>query len=187
MIGKAIGNTVLWAGGWKLTGNIPKEDKFIIIEAPHTSNWDFFWGFFGILKTGVRTNFLIKKDWFFFPLGPIMRGLGGVPVDRKNSVSLVEQLIHQFEKRKKFGLLITPEGTRKPVKRWKHGFLFIAYKTHVPIYLGNIDYNKKELHIGKSFFPTGNEKEDMNFVTRYYKNLNAAPKYPENFILEDEK
>ncbi len=185
LIRKAIGWIGLKLAGWNMPDKAPEDKKFIVISVPHTSNFDFLLGELGILKSGVKVHFLIKKEWFFFPMNLILKALGGIPVDRSNSAALVENMIIQFKRRKKFALLITPEGTRKRMKRWKHGFLFIASHAKVPVYLGSIDYNKKQLLLGKRFIPSGNEIDDMKAITDYYRQLSPQPRHPEKFSLEE--
>ena len=99
--------------GWKAVVNVPDYDKYIVCAAPHTSNWDLFIGklFYGAI--GRDSGFLMKKDWFFWPLGPIFRWMGGIPVERSKRTSLVDQIIQIAKERKTFHLAITPEGTRK--------------------------------------------------------------------------
>ena len=101
---------------------MPNYDKCIICAAPHTSNWDLFIGklFYGAI--GRKTSFMMKKEWFFFPLGLIFKAVGGIPVDRSRNTSLVDQMANKFAESKQFHLAITPEGTRKPNPNWKRDF-----------------------------------------------------------------
>jgi 1-acyl-sn-glycerol-3-phosphate acyltransferase len=121
----------------------------------------------------------MKKEWFFFPLGLLLRVIGGIPVDRKNNNSLTEQMVEEFRERDHFQLAIAPEGTRKKTNRWKTGFYFIALGAGVPISLAYIDYTKREVDISRNFLPTGNEKEDIEEIKGYYKDIEG--KHPENF------
>jgi len=111
--------------GWKTNVTVPDYDKCVITAAPHTSNWDLFIGklFYGAI--GRKTYFMMKKEWFFFPLGLIFKAVGGIPVDRGRKTSLVDQMTAKFANSKKFQLAITPEGTRKANPNWKKGFYFI--------------------------------------------------------------
>jgi hypothetical protein len=131
--------------GWKTNVTVPNYDKCVICAAPHTSNWDLFIGklFYGAI--GRKTSFMMKKEWFFFPLGLIFRAIGGIPVDRSRNTSLVDQMANKFAGSKLFHLAITPEGTRKSNPNWKKGFYFIALKAQVPIMLIGIDYPTKTI------------------------------------------
>ena len=119
--------------GWKTNVTVPNYDKCVICAAPHTTNLDLFIGklFYGAI--GRKTSFMMKKEWFFFPLGIFFKAVGGIPVDRSRKTSLVDQMVHKFAEYKKFNLAITPEGTRKANPNWKKGFYFIALKAQVPI------------------------------------------------------
>ena len=104
--------------GWKTKVSAPDYDKYIICAAPHTTNWDLFIGKLFMGAIGRETGFMMKKDWFFWPLGPIFRWMGGIPVDRSRKTSLVDQMIKIAKSSQKFHLAITPEGTRKANPNW---------------------------------------------------------------------
>jgi len=167
--------------GWKAVVTVPNYDKCIVCAAPHTSNLDLFIGklFYGTI--GGKTSFMMKKEWFFFPLGLFFKAAGGIPVDRGRKTSLVDQMVAVFNKRKKFHLAITPEGTRKANPNWKKGFYHIAMKAQVPIVLVGIDYSTKTISAGKSIFPSGDIEKDMREIKLYYKNFRG--RHPENFAL----
>lgn len=165
--------------GWKTNVTVPNYDKCVICAAPHTSNWDLFIGklFYGAI--GRKTNFMMKKEWFFFPLGLIFRAIGGIPVDRSRNTSLVDQMANRFAGSKLFHLAITPEGTRKFNPNWKKGFYFIALKAQVPIMLIGIDYPTKTITSTKAIMPTGDFEKDMHEIKLYFKDFRG--KIPENF------
>lgn len=179
---KRFADFLMFLGGWKLIGE-PEEDmkNCVFIEAPHTSMWDFVWGRCGLWKLGVNAHFFIKKEMFFFPLGLILRVLGGVPVDRKKGGGMVETAVRHLKENSNFSVIITPEGTRKYNDKWKKGFYYIAMKAEKPIYLSWLDYEKKQGGSGIKFYPTGNYEEDLKTIQEYYKDKVA--KYPENFNL----
>lgn len=166
---------------WKTNVTVPDYDKCVICAAPHTSNWDLFIGklFYGAI--GRKTSFMMKKEWFFFPLGLIFKAVGGIPVDRKHKTSLVDQMADRFAKNKKFHLAITPEGTRKANPNWKKGFYYIALKAQVPIMLIGIDYVTKTITSTKAVMPTGDIEKDMREIKLYYKDFTG--KNPKNFNL----
>ena len=150
--------------GWKTNVTVANYDKCVICAAPHTSNLDLFIGklFYGAI--GRKTSFMMKKEWFFFPLGLIFKAVGGIPVDRSRKTSLVDQMTEQFAKRKQFHLAITPEGTRKANPNWKKGFYYIAQKAKVPIVLIGIDYPSKTISATKAVMPTGDMDADMKEI-----------------------
>lgn len=179
---KKIAKFILWLSGWKLVGEKEAHmNKCVFIEAPHTSMWDFLWGRLGLWQLGIKVKFFIKKEMFVFPLGPILKFLGGIPVDRGKNSKMVDQIVEMFNKSETFSLVITPEGTRKYTEHWKKGFYYIAVKANVPIYLGYLNYEKKEGGAGKIFYPTGNYEKDLVEIQEFYKDKVA--KYPENFHL----
>ncbi len=165
--------------GWKplLTVDLPK--KCVICVAPHTSNMDFFIGKIYYSSIGGKPHFLMKKEWFFFPFGIVLKAIGGIPVNRSKHGSLTEQMTTLFNQTDKFQLAISPEGTRQKNTNWKTGFYYIALKTGVPIALAHIDYRVKEVGITRIFYPTGNEQEDISEIKEFYKNFKG--KFPENF------
>jgi len=167
--------------GWKITGDLHLPDKCVICVAPHTSNWDLLLGLIVYKSMGRKASFLIKKDWFFFPMNIIFNAVGGIPVDRSRKTSLTEQMSQIFARRDNFQLAITPEATRKLNTEWKKGFYFIAQAANVPIEIAAIDYGKKEVEFKTTFYPTGNVDEDIAEIKSYYKDVTA--KHPEYFSL----
>ena len=168
--------------GWKANITVPIEDKCVICVAPHTSNWDLFVGklFWG--AWGRDASFLMKKDWFFFPLGPIFRWMGGIPVDRSKKTSLTEQLAVLFNERKQLNLAVTPEGTRKRNPDWKKGFYYIALNAKVPIKLFGLDYSRKVIECTKTIIPSGDFDKDIIEIKQYFKDYKG--KYPELFTTD---
>lgn len=176
---KYISSFLLRLLGW--TPMVPAFDppKSVICVAPHTSNWDFLLGKLYYWAIDRKAGFLMKKEWFFFPLGPLLKAMGGVPIDRSRSGSTVEQLKNYFQKRARFTIAITPEGTRGYSPRWKTGFYRIALGAGVPILLAKIDYSCKEISIFEEFHPTGNEETDIAYIRSRYKASQACK--PQNF------
>lgn len=167
--------------GWKAEVSVPDFDKCIICAAPHTSNWDLFIGKLFINAIGRESGFLMKKEWFFFPLGYIFRWMGGIPVYRSKRTSLVDQIVERIKRSEKFHLAVTPEGTRSPNPEWKKGFYFMAVGAQIPIVLIGIDYKKKCITAGKYLIPTGDFAKEMREIKLYFKNFTG--KHPENFVL----
>lgn len=177
---KSICNWLLFKlGGWSMKVTVDHPSKFIIALAPHTSNWDFVLGQLYMRSQGLKINFLMKKEWFFWPLGSVFRRMGGIPVFRSKHTSMTDQLANEAKKRETFKLCITPEGTRSPNPDWKHGFYYIALKAGIPILLYGIDYKRKLIQCTKAIVPTGNLDQEMKDVKLYYKDFKG--KYPEKF------
>ncbi|MDD3077841.1 MAG: lysophospholipid acyltransferase family protein [Paludibacter sp.] len=169
--------------GWKTIVSAPEPSKSVICVAPHTSNWDFPIGKLTYWSLGRDASFLIKKSWFKFPLNIFFKSMGGVPVDRSKRNSVTQQMVEEFNKRDKFQLAITPEGTRSLNHKWKMGFYHIAVQAEVPIQIAYIDYSKKEMGIKTIFEPTGNEENDLKQIQSFYKGIKG--KFPERFNLNE--
>ena len=166
--------------GWKIGHVLPEVDKCVLVVAPHTSNQDFFMGKLGYTAVGRTANFLIKKSWFKFPFNLFFNSIGGIAVDRDRKTSITDALTLEFKKRDKFQLAIAPEGTRKPVNKWKKGFYFIALKANVPIVLVALDYGTKTISFLDTFHPTGDVDGDIKIIRSKYANIEA--KYPDQFV-----
>ena len=180
-----ISQYILRFFGWKLNVLVNEPAKSVICVAPHTSNWDFPIGKLSYLALGREASFLMKKSWFFFPMGELFRAMGGIPVDRSKKSSITDLMAEEFENRSRFHLAITPEGTRSLVEKWKMGFYHIALKANVPIQIAYIDYAKKEMGILDLFYPTGNEEADLVKIQNYYKTVQAC--FPDKFNLSAKK
>lgn len=171
--------------GWKITGSIdPSVKKSVIIVAPHTSLWDFVIGrmAFWVLKQKVK--FIINGKYFFWPLGTLLRVLGGVPIKYDRTVGFLLQVNEMFHQHESFHLVITPEGTRALTNKWKKGFYQIAMNAKVPIYMAFIDYKYKKGGIGPRLDPTGDYEKDFVKVENFYKKFHA--KHPEKYNLNPE-
>lgn len=171
------------AMGWRTDITVDHPSKYIICLAPHTSNWDFIIGLLHSRAAGLTSNFLMKKEWFFWPLGGLFRRLGGIPVYRSKHTSMTDRLAETARQEPLFHLCVTPEGTRSRNPEWKKGFYFIAQKAEIPILLYGVDYQKKLISCTKSFVPSGDVDADMREIKLYYKNFTG--KHPENFTIGD--
>jgi len=165
--------------GWRIEGSFPDIPKFVLIVAPHTSNWDFLVGLQAMFALRLRLSYLAKHTLFWFPLGAFMRWFGGVPVDRSVHADRVRDAVEEFKRRDKLILVVTPEGTRKRVPRWKRGFYHVATGAGVPIVPVSFDYSKKLITIEQPFFPSGDIDGDMMELRGLYRPEMA--KSPENF------
>lgn len=171
------------AMGWRKKVSIPLPDKCIICVAPHTSNWDFVIGQLYMRAEGFKSHFLMKKEWFFWPLGIVFKNIGGIPVYRSKHTSLTDQLSTQAKKSKYFHLCITPEGTRSRNPDWKKGFYYIALKADIPILLFGIDYSTHTIVCTKRITPKGEIDADMKEIKIYFKQFKG--KHAERFTIGD--
>lgn len=177
---KFFARALLRIMGWKLILPPDNPKKSVICVAPHTSNADFFIGKLYYMSIGRSASFMMKKELFFFPLGYLLKAMGGVPIDRSRKGEIVNTMVKHFARKECFSVAITPEGTRKPVEVWKTGFYRIALQAGVPIQLAMIDFSKKEAGIFSTFYPTGDEEADIKYIRSFYCSEQA--KYPENFV-----
>jgi 1-acyl-sn-glycerol-3-phosphate acyltransferase len=169
--------------GWTTEVTVDHPEKFIICLAPHTSNWDFFIGQLYIGSRGMKSHFLMKKEWFFWPLGPLFRRIGGIPVYRQKHTSMTDSMAATARQAREFHLCITPEGTRSRVEEWKKGFYIIAQKAGLPILLYGVDYERKLIQCTKTIIPNGDLDAQMREIKLYYKDFRG--KHPENFSIGD--
>ena len=175
-----LGRTLHKASGWKVEGEVPNLKKFILVGAPHTSNWDFVHALILIWAIDLKLNVLAKHTLFKIPiLKNILSGIGGIPVDRKNPRLVVDEVSKLTKGDGGVIIGLTPEGTRKKVEKWKSGFLRIAEQTDSKIVLIGIDFKKKICSFSGFFEPTGDNEQDIKFIKSFYKNF--KPKIPNNF------
>ncbi len=177
---QGLSKFILKLTGWTLEGSLSASPRLIIISAPHTSMWDFIWGFLFARAVGIKPKFLIKYKYFFWPLGPMLRALGAFPVYPNRHTQFYQKMIEQIKNSTSFYLIITPEGTRKPVKRWKSGFYKMSRDTQTPLQLGTVDYKNRKLILGPVFHPTGHQEEDMHKIQGWFKA--EWGKHPEKYI-----
>jgi len=172
-----LGRTTLKLMGWRIEGELPNLARFIVIGAHHTSNWDFviFIAFKFVLRLNAR--WFGKHTLFRWPFGGLMRLWGGIAIRRDRQVNRVEQVVQAFREHPEFILVLSPEGTRKKVERWKMGFYHIAQGAGVPLVLAALDYQNKRVYIGPTFWPTGDEAADLRNILAFYRPF--IPKKPE--------
>ncbi len=154
--------------GWDFEGEIPNLPKFVIIGAPHTSNWDFPVAMAFVFAIGLDARWIGKHTLFRRPFGGFMRWLGGTPVVRSERRGVVAQVIDVFAGQEQIVFGVAPEGTRKRVDRWKTGFYHIAVGAGVPILPGYFDYPRKMVGFGPSFNPTGDMEADIEKLKAFY-------------------
>ncbi|MCC6838158.1 MAG: 1-acyl-sn-glycerol-3-phosphate acyltransferase [Bacteroidia bacterium] len=178
--------------GWKVSHFLPDHiKKCVIIVAPHTSNWDFIFGMGAVAVMKLNQKFVIKKEWMKFPFNLLMKPLGALPIDREKhrmegstKSSTVEAMADLFKEHEELRLVITPEGTRSRVEKWKTGFYYVALKANVPIALAFINYGNKTCGVDKIIYPSGDFKKDMKEIMDFYKDKQGKNQH--NFSLDAE-
>lgn len=161
--------------------NIPPTPKCVICVAPHTSNWDFILGELSVRSVGMKAGFLMKSTWFFWPMGCLMRAMGGIAVNQHEHTNVTETVVKAFNENSQLAIAVTPEGTRSPNARWHKGFLHIAREAQVPVVLAYIDYGERVVCLDRLFTPTEDCDADLEQVKEYYKAFTG--RHPEKFAL----
>lgn len=159
----------------------PEVQRCVFVVAPHTSVSDYTVGTAYLWQLDVNGKVFIKKEFFRWPLGPLLRRLGAISIDRGNRHNgMVDRAVAEFAKGGKLAITITPEGTRKPVRRWKRGFWEIAHRAQVPIIPAFIDFSRKTISLGPAIYTTDDAEADILRVRRlFHKEMG---KYPERFV-----
>lgn len=164
--------------GWRVEGEIPDLPKMVLIAAPHSSNWDFVVGVAAKVALRLRVKFLAKDTLFRFPLGVIMRRLGGIPVDRSSSNAVVSDIVGLFARRRRLILAVAPEGTRKRVERWRTGFYHIAHAAGVPIVSVALNWKERAIQLGAPFHTTGDLDTDLRALQQRFEGVGGRrPKH----------
>ena len=159
-----IGRGTLRLWGWRINGEFPNRPKMVVALLPHSSNFDFILTIAVLWALGLRSTFMMKHTLFWFPLGAVLRRLGGIPVDRGSKQGLVEQMHRAFQTRSKLVLGITPEGTRRGVARLKHGFARIALASNVPVLPAILDYQNRTVRFAELIENCANVESIMQRV-----------------------
>ena len=166
-----IGKYLLYLTGWKIQGKLPNVKRIVVVSAPHTSNWDFIFGMMILFGIDINAKYLIKKSAFVPIFRTILNRLGGIPVDRNNPELLVQTIADYSKNNEGVLIVVTPEGTRKKVTKWKTGFLRIAKISDSIILPLGIDYPSKTFTLEKVFNPTGENEKDiiaLKFILKNY-------------------
>ena len=175
--------------GWEVDNHCPLElDQYVMIAAPHTSNWDALYARLGLKALGVNVRLTIKDSYMKLPFGPFVRAMGGIGIDRRPKASgearpsMVQLMTDLFKTHPKLVMLVTPEATRARQEQWKTGFYHVALNAGVPIALAYMDYAKKKTGVGKIVHPTGDCEKDMAEIMAFYAQVKA--KFPECFSVD---
>jgi 1-acyl-sn-glycerol-3-phosphate acyltransferase len=173
---RPLARPYLWLAGWRLEGEFPDAPKMVIVAAPHTSNWDYIYLLAAGLVWDAPFAFFAKDELFRWPLGVLLRWLGGVPVDRSQTTGVALWATRQLEQMDHLYLVIPPEGTRSRADYWNSGFYWIALAANVPIALAYADYARRVVGIGPVVELTGQPEADMAAVSEFYAGVTA--KFP---------
>lgn len=167
---------------WTIVGEPGPENKLIYLAAPHTSIWDFVVGYLYYRALGGHLKTMIKKEAFFFPLGPILRAMGAFPIDRSNPQRMIMSIVHEMDslqEGKTFHLVICPEGTRSGVHKWKTGYHTIARETGIPVYITFFDYASKRVGIKGKVELTDNARADTDRIQGIYESMKLTALHPD--------
>ena len=171
---RAIGRTYLRLSGWRIEGTFPAEPKYVVIVAPHTSNWDFTLGVAVVFAIELRVSWLGKHAIFRPPFKKFLRWFGGIPVDRTASHGVVGECVRAFEEAPALMLALAPEGTRKGVSQWKTGFYLIAMKAGVPVMPVGFDYREHVVRLLPMFYPSGNLEQDLPLLKALFDDVHGC-------------
>ena len=171
---------ILKKAGWTFKVNLTVPDKCVIIVAPHTSNWDFILGELAIHSAGLKAGFLMKDTWFFFPMGFLLKALGGIPVNRRQHGHLTQSIVNAYNTTPKLAIGVTPEGTRSANPNWHKGAIFMARDAKVPLLLAYFDYEQRVVCIDKVLELTDDPDADLLRIKQYYQPFKG--RYPEKFV-----
>lgn len=167
-MGRKLCRGLLRLGGWRLEGEFPDRARVVLIAAPHSSWWDGIWGLLMKVGIGIEVHFMIKDELFRGLMGSLLRKLGGIAINRRAARGVVEQMTDLFQSSPSLWLAITPEGTRKPVARWKSGFWHIAHQAGVPIFPVAFHYPAKRIVLGSLFETSDDMQADIARLRAFY-------------------
>jgi len=163
-----LAKSIFFVLGWEIVGKLPEQKKFIIIIAPHTSNWDFFMFILVKFACEIKVCFIGKHTIFIGPIGWILKRLGGIPVERSSSHNIVDTIVSEFLKRESMIFALSPEGTRSYLDHWKSGFYHIARKANIPVVTAYLDTSTKTIGWGPSFIMTDDKHKNLDEIRLFY-------------------
>jgi 1-acyl-sn-glycerol-3-phosphate acyltransferase len=163
-----LARSILRAGGWRMVGAFPDVPKAVLLGAPHSSNWDGLWGLAVKVALGVDVRIFAKHQLFWWPLGPLLRAMGVIEVNRTDPRGVIDQMLVHFQREERFWIGIAPEGTRKRVDRWKTGFWKIAKAADVPVVPAYFHYPDKIIGIGEPFVLGDDMDADIARIRAWY-------------------
>ncbi|MEI2726166.1 MAG: lysophospholipid acyltransferase family protein [Verrucomicrobiota bacterium] len=175
---RALGRGYLRLAGWRIEGVFPADPKYVVIVAPHTSNWDFPLGVAVLFALELRISWLAKHSMFIPPFQHFFRWFGGIPINRSASHGVVRQCVRAFAAAPSLMLALAPEGTRKGVSQWKSGFYLIAVQAGVPILPVGFDYREHVVRVMPLFQPSGNLEQDLALIQAKFSHIRGYRERP---------
>lgn len=175
-------NWILKKLGWTLPTELPAFDKYVLIAAPHTSNWDFLLGILTARAINLKAHWLGKHSLFHWPYGWFFRAIGGTPIHRNGGKNYIQQMTDLFKRSEHLVLALAPEGTRSKTDHWKTGFHAIARAANVPVVMAYFDYGNKEVGLGGLFYPGDDIEADFSRIREYYKDRRGKNPEKESLI-----
>jgi 1-acyl-sn-glycerol-3-phosphate acyltransferase len=187
---KTLANHFFRTNGWTLHPEVPAEayQRCVMIAAPHTSQWDFFYTMAAFDQMKIPLRFAIKQEFRLPLIGGMMDQLGALWIDRSGDAkqgqrpSYIELMAEVFAQHEQMVMLIAAEGSRSLRPQWRSGFYHVARQAGVPIALGYLDYSKKEAGVGPAIYPTDDQAADMKRIMAFYRNIKG--RHPEQFSLD---
>ena len=173
-----LSRRILESLGWTIRANLPDTQKYVVIAAPHTSNWDFVLGIIAAKAIKLGPHWMGKHTLFRWPYGWFFRAIGGTPVHRDKGKNYIQQMTDLFERSDRLVLALAPEGTRSKMNHWKTGFHYIARAANVPIAMAFLDFGHKQVGVDGLFYPCEDIEADFIRIGNFYKNRTG--KNPEN-------
>jgi 1-acyl-sn-glycerol-3-phosphate acyltransferase len=167
-LSQRLARAILARLGWRIEGEIVNLPKMVLIGAPHTSNWDLILTVGVMFALGVRFSWVAKHTIFRWPLGVLLRWLGGIGINRQSSKGFVDKMVAEIQTRQTILLALMPEGTRSKVKEWRSGFYYIAHQAQIPINLVIFDYGRKVLRLGPAIYPTGDFAAELPNIKSFF-------------------
>jgi 1-acyl-sn-glycerol-3-phosphate acyltransferase len=171
-----LARNLLRLGGWQIVGEIPASGRYVLIAAPHTSNWDFVWTMAAAIELRVKLNWFAKHSLFKPVIGPLFKRWGGIPIARHEAADRVSFMAQKLREAESMVLLVAAEGTRSLAPYWKSGFYHIARQADVPIVLGFLDYARKRVGFGPAVETSTDVRADMDQIRNFYRDIDG--KYP---------
>ena len=182
---RALGRILMTLAGWRFEGGFPDLPKFVIVVAPHTSNWDFLVGMRALFALGLRTSFIAKHTLFRGAAGAWLRHMGGIAVNRAAPHGVVDEVVTRFRERERFLVALTPSGTRRLDAPWRMGFYHFALGASVPIVPVAFDYAARLIRIGAPLALAGDLEQDLAPLRRFYTGVQGSrgepyvPRFPD--------
>ena len=174
--GRTLAKSLVKLAGWRTHVVPPRTSSYVMIGAPHTTNWDLLLALVLITVEGIPLRIMGKDTLFRWPTGIFMRAIGAIPVNRRENTSMVDQIAERFSQNPDLIIGLAPEGTRSKVRNWRSGFYYIALKAQVPIVMAYLDYANKVVGLGPSIIPTGDIDADFEIIREFYSQITG--KYP---------